>query len=274
MLRTEWELELDSTAKRIWISLAVTAAWVATTLFGARLITGGDTSLDELVSTGIGWHFLVAIAILVVAIVVFKWNDIGFNKPHSVLRVLWFPAIYLVVFAGGLAVRGVPSMSVVFFVAINTIMVGASEEIMFRGVLLRAFDKAMSIWPAIILTTVLFGAVHSLNGFITGQFGPALIQSVAAGLSGLVFMAILIRTGSIWPGIIYHFLWDFLIFLLVSAAAPEAAAADTGGMAMYGPILLSLPNVICAAILLRHVGREHGDAQQEVRDENGPSESE
>lgn len=153
-------------------SLAIYVLWIASTLFGARLIAGSDTSLDELVSTGIGWHFGVAIALLLVAIVVFKWNDMHFTKPHSLGRVLWFPAIYLVLFAGGVTFLVAPPLSVVLFLAINTLMVGASEEIMFRGVLFRAFEKAMPIWPTIILTSVLFGAVHSLNVFITGELGP------------------------------------------------------------------------------------------------------
>lgn len=260
---------MSSTAKRIWISLVVFVAWIGITMFGARLIAGGETDLNDLVSAGIAWHFAVAIALLLVAIVVFRWNDMQFTKPHSLVRVMWFPSIYLVLFVAGLAFLGAPPWSVVVFVAINTLMVGASEEIMFRGVLFRAFDKAMSIWPAIILTSVLFGAVHALNAFITGELGQALIQSLAAGMSGLVFMAILIRTGSIWPAIIYHFLWDWLIFLAsIGASDVSPEAADPGAIALFGPLLLNLPNMIFALILLRNVGMERGDVQEELPDQS------
>lgn len=255
---------MNSTTKRIYISLIIYVLWIAITLFGARLITGGEATLDELVSSGVGWQFATAIVLLLAAIFMFKWHDMQFGKPHSLVRVMWFPVIYLMVFAGGIVIVGLPALNVVIFVAINTLMVGASEEIMFRGVLFRAFEKAMSIWPTIILTSVLFGAVHTLNVFITGELGPAVLQSIAAGMSGLVFMAIVIRTGSIWPAIIYHFLWDLLLFLISSSARvanPDALAGDSGVMDMFAPMLLNLPNMIFALILLRNVGKAHPSGQ-------------
>lgn len=129
------------------------------------------------------------------------------------------------------------------------------------------------VWTAIIITTVLFGAVHVLNGFTTGEWGTAVLQAVAAGMSGLIFIAIVIRTGSLWPAIIYHFLWDCMLFLLgtASAARPEAAA-DSGteaalerGGAVLFPLLIALPNFLCALVLLRNVR----DAS--FRDENAPA---
>lgn len=145
-------------------------------------------------------------------------------------------------------------------VAINTLMVGASEEIMFRGVLFRAFDKVMPVWPAIILTTALFGAAHAVNVFITGELGQTLTRSIAAGMSGLVFMAIVIRTGSIWPAIIYYFLWNCLIFPAgsgVGVSNTVAAAMEPGVIAVYGPILINLPNMIFALFLLRKVDNNY-----------------
>lgn len=244
------------------MSLLVYVVWIIITLLGARILTGGETSLNELVSSGVGWHFAMAIAWLLLAAFLFRWSDLHFGKAHSLLRVLWFPSIYLLLFALGIGFTGMPAVSIVCFVVINTLMVGMSEEIMFRGVLFRAFEKAMPIWPAILLTSLLFGAVHALNGFITGDFGTAMVQSIAAAMSGLVFMAILLRTGSIWPAIIYHFLWDCLIFLMsvgANAGEVEAGAEVSSGGTVLAPILLNLPNMICALILLRRIdkgGRE------------------
>ncbi len=244
---------------RVGISLVIYVAWIAITLVGAVLITQGDTSLDELVSSGICWHFAVAIALLLVAIWVFKWRDMAFSKPHALIRVMWFPMIYLVLFAGGVSLKGLPPLSVVTFVIINTLMVGASEEIMFRGVLFRAFKRALPIWPAIVLTSILFGAVHTMNVFITGALDAALVQSVAAGMTGVIFLAIVIRTGSIWPAIVYHFLWDCLLFLLTTSSGTEraeASAIEASALAHLIPILLNVPNLIFALFLLRHVGKE------------------
>ncbi|MCE9677769.1 CPBP family intramembrane metalloprotease [Shewanella sp. AS1] len=252
---------MSQTSKRIWISLVIYLIWISVTLLGAQIVTGGEISLSDMVTGGIGWHFAAAIALLVAAILVFKWKDLQFSRPHSVLRVMWFPSLYLLLFVVGAVFLGLPPFHIVVFIALNTLMVGFSEEIMFRGILFRAFEKAMNIWPAILITSVLFGAVHSLNVFITGDLMPALMQSIAATMSGLVFLAILLRTGSIWPAIIYHFFWDCLLFLIshaAQAARPEGADADPAGLALYAPILLNLPNLIFALFMLRNIGKEYG----------------
>lgn len=72
-------------------------------------------------------------------------------------------------------------------------------------------------------------------------------------------MAVAIRTGSIWPAIIYHFLWDDLLFLISSSARganPDASDGDFAVMNMFAPMLLNLPNLIFALILLRNVVKE------------------
>lgn len=129
---------------------------------------------------------------------------------------------------------------------------------MFRGVLLQALRHSLAIWPAILITSLLFGAIHSLNVFTTGHLLTAVLQSAAALLSGLLFIAIRSRTGSLWPAIVIHGLWDFGTFTLSAAggqmAGPEAAPT---GLQMLLPVLLVLPNALYALWLLRHVGRTH-----------------
>jgi membrane protease YdiL (CAAX protease family) len=102
------------------------------------------------------------------------------------------------------AVVGLSPSTVLVFVAINCLFVGFSEELMPRGAVLQGFRHAATIWPAVLLTSILFGAMHSSKVFVTGELKPALIQSAAAFLSGLLFIALRLRTGSLWPPIILH----------------------------------------------------------------------
>lgn len=246
--------------KRLWIALVVYVLWVVITLAGASWMLGGEEAgLDELVKNGIGWQFVGAVALLFAAIAAFKWRDMRFGTPHSLLKVMWFPVLVLLAISSLALTTGMPEGKVVFFVAFNTFLVGLSEEVMFRGVLFRALLENARVWTAIIVTTVLFGAVHVLNGFTTGDWGHALLQAVAAGMSGLIFIAMVIRTGSIWPAIIYHFLWDCMLFLMGTASAaepgtapdPAMEAALEGGGAVVFPLLIALPNFLCALVLLR-----------------------
>lgn len=245
---------------RLLVSIVVLMLWAAATMFGAQVLAGGEEiSLDSLVQRGIGWQFVAAIAILLGAIALFRWRDIGFTAPHDLFRILWFPGLYLVLFAALIVLFGLPPERVAGLVFINTMMVGFSEEVMFRGVLLRALLERMSMWAAIGLNMVLFGAVHAFNGFITGDFGAAALQSLAAAMSGLVFIAIVLRTGSIWPAIVYHGLWDCALFLIGLAAkgSGESAGGAADALPAYGallPLALNLPNFLFALFVLRKVG--------------------
>lgn len=240
--------------RRLPIALAVFVGWVLITLFSMRWASDGtDKALVDTVSQGVSWNIVLAALFLAITAVVMKWRDLGFVAPASLssLSILWFPALYLLCFAAMALVLGLPPMATVFFVFLNTIVVGISEEFMFRGILFRAWRSRLSIWPAIIITTVMFGGVHVMNVFVTGQFGEAGLQAIAAALSGFAFMALLIRTGSIWVPIVYHALWDFGTFL-VSAGAGNAADAELQGLGiMLIPIALVLPNFLYALYLLR-----------------------
>ena len=108
--------------------------------------------------------------------------------------------------------------------------------------------------------------------FVTGDLTAALIQSLAAFLSGLVFIALRLRTGSLWPPIIVHALWDFATFTLGAASGgvashgtmpAEASAPDSsGGLLSLLPVLIVLPNAIYGLWLMRGIGQTHVDAER------------
>ena len=171
--------------------------------------------------------------------------------------------LYIVAGLGLAVVFGLPPAGVLAWILFNTFLVGLSEELMFRGVLLQAFRRTVSIWPAVWLTTLAFGAIHILNVFMTGELRTALIQSAAAALSGLLFIALRLRTGSLWPCIVVHGLWDFATFTIAAARSGEAQAGSGGGpmtLMTFMPILLVLPNALYGLWLMRRIGQTHAQA--------------
>ena len=134
---------------------------------------------------------------------------------------------------------------------------------MFRGVLLQSLRRTVSIWVAVALTTLAFGAIHLLNVFMTGELRAAAIQAVAAALSGLLFIALRLRTGSLWPCIVVHGLWDFALFSLAASRSGESQGGDGGGpitLMTFVPILLVLPNALYGLWLMRRIGTTHAHA--------------
>ena len=80
---------------------------------------------------------------------------------------------------------------------------GFCEEVGFRGYLLTRLQLLFGVksWiiPAII-SSLAFGACHVYQGL------PGFIL---VSVYGLMFSALFVRTGRLWPGIIAHFFWDF-----------------------------------------------------------------
>ena len=246
---------------RLAISLAAFVGWLLITVVGGQIHTG-QGPLTEAVTRGLGWPFLLAALFLLLLTVWQQWRDVGLNTLASGRELLlaWLPMLYIVVGLALAVVFGLPPVGVLLWILLNTFLVGLSEELMFRGVLLQAFRHTVAIWPAVWLTTLAFGAIHILNVFMTGELRPALIQSAAAALSGLLFIALRLRTGSLWPCIIVHGLWDFATFTVAASRSSDAPAISSGGpltLTTFVPILLVLPNALYGLWLMRHIGRTH-----------------
>lgn len=243
---------------RVAVSLAVYIVWLAITVLGGTWLSGGQRqTLIEALSRGPLWNVLAAFLFLVVVIVVAGWRDLKFGAPEpiSALRIMWLPALYIITFLGMSGFLGLPPLNLLLLIFVSTIFVGLSEETMFRGILFQALRSRVRLWPAIIWTSVLFGSVHILNALATGELLIALLQAFTATLSGFVFIAILVRTGSIWPAIIYHALWNFGTFSLVASSEARGAAGSGGvaGWTFLLPVVLVLPNFLYGIYLLRNV---------------------
>jgi uncharacterized protein len=84
---------------------------------------------------------------------------------------------------------------VVLFTLFHVAMVPAfCEEVLFRGYVLRNFEKSMLPWTAIILSGLVFGIFH-----------VRLTQLIPLAVLGMLLAWITWHTGSIWPAIAAHF---------------------------------------------------------------------
>jgi membrane protease YdiL (CAAX protease family) len=238
--------------KRLPIALLTYVGWTLVTLFGMRWASDGSKKpLIETVTHGISWNLAMAVGLLALVTLAMHWRDLKFvaPRPAGSLRVLWFPALYLLFFALLPAVLGLPPAGTLLFIALNTTLIGLSEEWMFRGVLFQGLRSRLAMWPAILLTSLLFGAVHVLNVITTGQLAEAVAQAVAAFMSGMVLLALLIRTP-----IVYHALWDFGTFVTSATSPKTGRPADFAqGWTWALPILIVLPNFLYGLFLLRKV---------------------
>lgn len=79
---------------------------------------------------------------------------------------------------------------------------GASEEIMFRGFMIPAFNKRYKVAIGVAVSSILFSAFHSLNA----GFTP--LASFNLALIALLFALIYLYTGDIWMTSAMHTAWN------------------------------------------------------------------
>lgn len=238
-------------------ALVIFVAWVAITVLAAPALAPGE-SLADLVTHGIARQVLLAAAFVLSAAVLLRWPDAGLGAPDwGTLRLLWLPALYVLLMLAIASAGTAPPASVIGFLSVNTLLVGLSEEAMFRCVLLSGLRTRMGLRPAVAISTVVFGVVHVLNVFLIGDIVLAVAQACAAMASGVMLAAIRIRTGSLWPAVGYHAIWDFATFLAFLAHVPGlegATGAPTADMPIWAPVLpvlLILPIGFYGLYLLR-----------------------
>jgi hypothetical protein len=139
------------------------------------------------------------------------WQRIGFRRA-SAASLLWvLPMLVPVVlnFLPGLKPGGIAEVAAFLALAL---MVGFVEEVVFRGLMLRALEPR-GVWPAALITTVLFSTTHLMN-VMAGEGGlQAVLQVFYSAAIGFAFTALVLRTGAIWPLIIAHALIDFVAFM-------------------------------------------------------------
>jgi membrane protease YdiL (CAAX protease family) len=82
--------------------------------------------------------------------------------------------------------------------------IAVTEELLFRGVVFRLVEELTGTWGALLISTLLFGALHLVNPDAT--VWGALAIAVEAGLMlGAAYAA----TRTLWLPIGLHFGWNF-----------------------------------------------------------------
>ena len=121
---------------------------------------------------------------------------------------------------GGLAIHGVRILKFAAFYGLLFLTVGFFEESVMRGYAQFTLTQGMGFWPAAILLSVVFGAMH------LGNSGEAWLGILGAALLGLFFCLTLRRTGTLWFAVGFHASWDWGESYFYSV--PDSGAMVTG----------------------------------------------
>ncbi|MGA2162630.1 MAG: CPBP family intramembrane glutamic endopeptidase [Methanoregula sp.] len=154
------------------------------------------------------------------------WGKAGYTTGIRLLHIPLFIlpcAVALLSLEGG--VRMTAPIAILASAAL-TLVVGFAEETYFRGLILTTLLPTGTI-RAVVMSSFFFAAPHLLN-VIGGTWDPAftVVDSIAAFGLGITFAALRLRTGSIWPLVGIHALFDFTSLISlggvnVSAQSPQ-----------------------------------------------------
>ena len=149
--------------------------------------------------------------------------------------------------------KQIPNLGVA--VLVFALLPAITEELAFRGYILSGLERTYSKGTAILLSALLFGFLHVLLSLFQQLFGATLL--------GLVLGLIAVKSRSLWPGVLFHFVNNTLGVLTVDAAKDPRLAALSGWLfrdpaeALYRPGVL-VASTLASAVLLSLVWRGGG----------------
>ena len=112
-----------------------------------------------------------------------------------------------------------------------TIGVGISEELYFRGIILRLLGKSFGPFPVVFISALIFGAGHASGAFVEKSMALVLLSILNALLFGWIAAEVVLLTKNLIPLMIFHCLFDFFTYqTLASGGAKIAVYAVRGAL--------------------------------------------
>jgi membrane protease YdiL (CAAX protease family) len=185
-------------------------------------------------------EFVSFLAALIPAIVLAQverrpWRVYGLPIRQAFGKLFWigalwgFAAISLLIFLlyglhafrfGHIVLHGPRLLRFAAFWALMFLLVGLYEEFLNRGYSLFTLTRGIGFWPAALVLSVAFAAMHFDN---PGETAPGLLAVVCIGL---FFCLTLRRTGSLWFAVGFHAAWDWGQTFLYSV--PDSGLVEPG----------------------------------------------
>ncbi len=139
---------------------------------------------------------------------------IGLTEPRILRKFLWgtaFGALAVTVSVVVPALAGATTLTLMLPVPVVSGLVqfgvlapaGIGEELLIRGLGFNALRRGLGDKAAIVLSSLIFGALHILNP------NSSWIATLLIALVGIWFGILVVKTGSLWASIGAHLAWNF-----------------------------------------------------------------
>lgn len=213
-------------------------------LFLTRDLDAGYASASsvEVLWRGITVPVLASLVWVALVVTLLRWWRPSLVEHRPVRR--WVVVVPVVQLVTVLVVTNYPGLvdrglGLTALLLVSTLLVGFTEELMFRGLGVTVFrtNGFSEGWVA-LWTTVIFGLAHATNLISEGP--SAFVQVLAAALSGYFFYLVRRRSGGLLVPALVHGLWDFSLI----------SASVVPGESSVLPVLSVLVVVVLGVVLL------------------------
>jgi uncharacterized protein len=195
-----------------------------------------------------------------------KVDDYGLPRRQAFGKMFWVGAgwgltaitVLMIVLRGAHAfyfghvvLHGVRVLKFAAFWGIYFLLVGLFEEFLLRGYTLHTLAEIIGFWPAAMLLSCAFGAIHLRNP------GETWVGLLGAAAIGIFFCLTLRRTGNLWFAVGFHAFWDWGQTYLYSV--PDSGTIEPGHLmrpSFHGPDWLTggsvgpEGSVLCFAVIV------------------------
>jgi CAAX protease family protein len=193
------------------------------------------------VTTGVGS------AIVLIAVAVLRWWRPVFVEDMRLPRWVWvFPIVMVVAILVGISYPKLADKGLTFtlLLLVGSLLIGLSEEGMFRGIGVVTFRQAgFSEGMVALWTSVIFGLVHATNIFTEGA--GAIPQVLVTAVAGYFFYLARRVSGTLIVPIVLHGLWDFTLI--------SDVLGDSTSFGATAPILADIVLIVVAIVTIRKV---------------------
>lgn len=177
-----------------------------------------QNSADQIIYADTPFMIGYCLLQIILIIVVLWWFKLRFKHAsvEGILVMKNFGRACLISLPGllfvGVNVLGLNPENFKFGIVLLGFVPGFVEEITFRGLVIpnfmRVHNSSKGIWLGLFISAGIFGLIHAANIFAGADPGTTVFQVFYAFALGILFGAILIRYGNLWPCIILHGLVD------------------------------------------------------------------
>lgn len=195
VLRPVTDALLDLLGTSGYTAFLILLGDVVTILIVVALVSrhGGICDGFRLKFPSVWWHMIVGPLVLfvaqVIALVIF---DLLVDMPASPAKRATPP----------LPIAGAESW---LLNARDNVLAPVWEEMLFRGFLFTALAQSrLGLWGGALISSAVFGLIHV-------QYPVA--QQIELGIAGVTYCLALYKSGSIWPGVVAHVMWNVAVGL-------------------------------------------------------------